>query len=64
MFLVIEYVCEPWMALRSFADYLRTGLGDGLLPAFRPLAWKGSKSGVKPLRSRQSWEMLWHFGQG
>ncbi|HEX2665174.1 MAG TPA: hypothetical protein VHM93_20255 [Candidatus Acidoferrum sp.] len=131
LFLVIVYVCEPWMALRSFADCLRvglpwvvltlafewnfgryvvgrswesiaaeynlshrglmpagqaifamtpwirwrlleasanhgrkTGLGDGLLLTFRRLAGKGRKSGVKPLDSRQSGEMLWHFGQG
>ena len=42
----------------------KTGLEDGLLLRFLRLAWKGSKSGVKPLHSGQSWEMLWHFGQG
>ena len=39
-------------------------LGDGLPLTFRRLAGKGRKSGVKPAHSRQSWEMLWHFGQG
>lgn len=26
LFLVIVYICEPWMARRSFADGLRLGL--------------------------------------
>lgn len=33
-----------------------------MLLTSRRLAGKGRKSGVKPLHSRQSWEMLWHFG--
>lgn len=63
------FAMKPWIAWRlrqASANHRRKrGLGDGLLLTFRRLAWKGSKSGMKPLvHSRPSWEMLWHFGQG
>ena len=52
-----------WLLLRPRVGDFRSGqiglftgsvLRDGLFLTFRRLAWKGSKSGVKPLHSRRS----------